>query len=145
MKLHVSLSFQEDRNNELIWRAWSLSIYNNGFGVYAPCTPILDSIKAAYKRIEGHAYISALGVIRALYCTEIISYSSCVCPRKCYCQGYTFANRVTTFCVSRRRRKMYCGHARLCVCVSVHVYVCLFVRGRTPTQLHGPRCNLGSW
>ena len=24
-----------------------------------------------------------------------------------------------TFCVSRRRRKMYCGHALLCVCVSV--------------------------
>ena len=24
-----------------------------------------------------------------------------------------------TFCVSRRRREMYCGHARLCVCVSV--------------------------
>ena len=23
-----------------------------------------------------------------------------------------------TFCVSRRRRKMYCGHARLCVCLS---------------------------
>ena len=40
-----------------------------------------------------------------------------------------------TFCVSRRRRKMYCGHARLCVCVSV--------RGRTPTLLHGPGCNLG--
>ena len=43
---------------------------------------------------------------------------------------------VITFCVSRRRRKMYCGHARLCVCVSV--------RGRMPTLLHGPRCNLGS-
>ena len=40
-----------------------------------------------------------------------------------------------TFCVSRRRRKMYCGHARLCVCLSV--------RGRTPTLLHGPGCNLG--
>jgi len=26
---------------------------------------------------------------------------------------------VVTFCVSRRRRKMYCGHARLCVCLSV--------------------------
>ena len=26
---------------------------------------------------------------------------------------------VITFCVSRRRRKMCCGHARLCVCVSV--------------------------
>ena len=33
---------------------------------------------------------------------------------------------VVTFCVSRRRRKrkMYCGHARLCVCVSVCLYVC---------------------
>jgi len=30
-----------------------------------------------------------------------------------------------TFCVSRRRCKMYCGHARLSVCLSV--------RGRTPT------------
>ena len=28
-----------------------------------------------------------------------------------------------TFCVSRRRREMYCGHARLCVCT-------LSVRGR---------------
>ena len=25
---------------------------------------------------------------------------------------------IITFCVSRRRRKMYCGHARLCVCLS---------------------------
>ena len=30
-----------------------------------------------------------------------------------------------TFCVSRRRRKMYCGHARLCVCVCVCLSVCL--------------------
>ena len=26
---------------------------------------------------------------------------------------------IITFCVSRRRRKMYCGHARLYVCLSV--------------------------
>ena len=45
-----------------------------------------------------------------------------------------------TFCVSRRRRKMYCGHARLCVCLSV----CLSVRGRTPTLLHAPGCNLAA-
>jgi len=38
--------------------------------------------------------------------------------------------------VSRRRREMYFGHARLCVCLSV--------RGRMPTLLHGPGCNLGS-
>ena len=42
-----------------------------------------------------------------------------------------------TFCVSRRRRKMYCGHTRLCVCLSV--------RGRMPTVFYGPGCNLGEW
>ena len=35
-----------------------------------------------------------------------------------------------TFRVSRRRREMYCGHARLCACL----YVCVTVRGRMPTQ-----------
>jgi len=47
---------------------------------------------------------------------------------------------VITFRVSRRRREMYCGHASLCVCLSA----CLFVRGRMPILLHGPRCNLGN-
>jgi len=35
--------------------------------------------------------------------------------------------------VSRRRREMYCGHARLSV------------RGSMPTLLHGPGCNFGEW
>ena len=37
---------------------------------------------------------------------------------------------LVTFCVSRRRRKMYCGHARLCVCLSVclSVYLSAAVR-----------------
>ena len=49
--------------------------------------------------------------------------------------------------VSRRPREMYCDHTRLCVCVCVCVCVsvCLSVRGRMPTVLHGPRCNLGQW
>jgi len=47
-------------------------------------------------------------------------------------------NFLITFCVSRGQRKMYCGHARLCVCLSVSV------RGRMPTLLHGPGYNLGS-
>jgi len=42
-----------------------------------------------------------------------------------------------TFHASRRRRKMYCGHARLCVCLSVH--------GRMPTLLHRSGCNLAEW
>ena len=52
-----------------------------------------------------------------------------------------FATKLTvvTFRVSRRPREMYCGHARLCVSV------CLCVRGRMPTLLHGPGCNLGEW
>jgi len=29
------------------------------------------------------------------------------------------SSHFVTFRVSRRRREMYCGHARLCVCVSV--------------------------
>jgi len=32
---------------------------------------------------------------------------------------------IVTFLVSRRRREMYCGHARLCVCLSVWLCVCL--------------------
>jgi len=36
-----------------------------------------------------------------------------------------------------RRREMYSGHARLSVCVSV--------RGRMLTLLHGPACNLEEW
>jgi len=42
---------------------------------------------------------------------------------------------VITFRVSRIRREMYIGHARLCLCLSVP--------GRILTLLHGPGCNLG--
>jgi len=51
---------------------------------------------------------------------------------------------IITFRVSRRRREsreMYIGHARLSACVSV----CLSVRRRMPTLLHGPGCHLGEW
>jgi len=36
------------------------------------------------------------------------------------------------------RREMYCGHARLCVCVSACLFVCVSARGCMPTLLHGP-------
>ena len=43
---------------------------------------------------------------------------------------------VVTFCVSRRRRKMYCSHA--------HLYVCLYAAAcPLPTLLHGPWMLLG--
>jgi len=44
-----------------------------------------------------------------------------------------------TFCVSRIRRETYISHARLCVSM------CLSVRGRMPTLLHGPGYNLEEW
>jgi len=54
------------------------------------------------------------------------------------------AAQLITFRVSRRPRGMYCGHARLCVCLCVCLSVCVSVRGRMSTLLHGPGCNLGS-
>ena len=45
---------------------------------------------------------------------------------------------IITFRVSRRPREMYCGHARLCVCL------CVCPRPHA-TLLDGPGCNLGEW
>jgi len=44
---------------------------------------------------------------------------------------------LVTFRVRSKRREMYSGHARLCVCLSV--------RRCMPTLLHGPGCKLGEW
>jgi len=41
--------------------------------------------------------------------------------------------------VSRRPRENCIGVTRVCVSV------CVSVRGRMPTLLHGPGCNLGEW
>jgi len=40
---------------------------------------------------------------------------------------FTESLEIFIFCVSRRRRNMYCGHARLCVSLSVCVCVCLSI------------------
>jgi len=40
---------------------------------------------------------------------------------------WALSHILVTFRVSRRRREMYCGHARLCVCLSVCVSVCVSV------------------
>jgi len=62
----------------------------------------------------------------------------------------TACSYVITFCVSRRRRKIYCGHARLCVCVCVCVCVCMCVclsASPRPYSHTTARtgCNLGAW
>jgi len=74
---------------------------------------------------------SALGLLRLLRESWLLRHK--------YCRFHTVCLRYRcgTFRVICRRREMYCGHPRLCVCVSV--------RGRMPTLLYGPRCNLGEW
>jgi len=62
--------------------------------------------------------------------TVVSSVTFRLCRTKQFSKQFTFR-------VNRRRREMYCGHARLCVCLSV--------RGRMPTLLHGPGYNLGEW
>jgi len=47
---------------------------------------------------------------------------------------------VVTFRVCRRRRKMYIGHSRLCVCLTV----CASPHSHT-TVLSRPGCNLWEW
>ena len=42
-----------------------------------------------------------------------------------------------TLRVSHSRDKMYIGHGRLCVCLSVPRHIL--------TLLHGPGCNLEEW
>ena len=58
-------------------------------------------------------------------------------PLQLYTDLQHMETYLVTFRVSRRPREIYCGHSRLCVCVSV--------RGRMPTLLHEPGCNFGEW
>jgi len=64
--------------------------------------------------------------------TETMSNSSTFCNVECYALLATVNKsnftKLITFCASRRRRKMYCGHARLCVCLSAAVrpHYCMY-------------------
>jgi len=52
---------------------------------------------------------------------------------------------LVTFCVSRRWHKMYCGHARLCVCLSVCLSVAIrphYCTDLDVTWGHGRGCPL---
>ena len=62
------------------------------------------------------------GIAVDVYCIEHAFFRPLVVTfRRLLKVFFYFDNSIrtlfVTFCVSRRRRKMYCGHARLCVCV----------------------------
>jgi len=56
-----------------------------------------------------------------LYVLHSHCYSHGEFSRAFFYMFYSVMLGFVTFCVSRRPREMYCGHARLCVCL----YVCL--------------------
>ena len=58
-----------------------------------------------------------------IHCRLLIDMlTCCVVINSSYSGRYVYGHssfEVITFCMSRRRRKMYCGHSRLSVCLSV--------------------------
>jgi len=87
-----------------------------------------DTVPACNGRTDGHPAIAhiALAWRRAVkICGE-------------FSDKTIFTRKIlVTFRVSGRQREMYCVHARLCVCLSV--------RGRMPTLLHGSGSKLREW
>ena len=69
---------------------------------------------AAYRRLPAtHSAISLR------YYSELRHNGRASLHRGSRRERHKSVHTVVTFCVSRGRRKMYCGHARLCVCLSV--------------------------
>jgi len=103
---------------------WLLVVLKPGChrGIPVSCFIVVLEVSEACKLIVGNIVMNCIIALKQKYC---------------------IVKHFITFCVSRRRRKMYCGHA--CVCMYVCVSVCLPVRGHTPTLLHVPGCNLGAW
>ena len=62
-------------------------------------------------------------VLFIAWCTVYSAVILSVCPSVCHSHGLSWSGclscYVVTFRVSWRPREMYCGHARLCVCLSV--------------------------
>jgi len=65
----------------------------------------------------------------------MVFWIACIDEELCF---LVLKKKFITFRVRRRRHEMFSGHAHLCVCLSV------YVRGRMPTLLNGPGCNLGA-
>jgi len=97
---------------------WLVACHSGRVSLLAPAHPggpgkkgrkmvVVVVVKALYK---------CPGLLYLLYYTAVWHASHCQC-------GLSAADaksyRLITFCVSRRRRKMYCGHVRVCVCLCV--------------------------
>ena len=80
-------------------------------------------------------YRVEVGLRSRLLAGHMSGLMRCLTAQKLNCVTSTMCWRIVlledkhvTFCVSRRRRKMYCDHARLCVCVCLSVCLSAAVR-----------------
>ena len=80
-------------------------------GPVRSCLPYTNSINLF--AIKGHRPLTYHTNSTNIHVTTKGKHALSSCVLSCYC--------FITFCVSHRRRKMYCGDARLCVCVSAAV------------------------
>ena len=93
----------------------------------------LSHSKQLLKKCSPSHYVAYSGTffghgvdIADLYCTEVQTHHKSVAEpvtKECLMDSHKIQQTFSfiTFYVSRRPRKMYCGHARLCVCLSAAV------------------------
>ena len=74
-------------------------------------------------------YWADLQSVHGFHCYDKTAQNA-KCPRV-----LVLALCLVPFRVSRSRREMYIGHARVCLSLPRHM----------PTLLYGPECNLGEW
>jgi len=94
------------------------------------CSYSCCDVGQCWRLLSSHHKVSSSSACRNLdswlkmyqFSVNVVLSASCFISVCC-------SEKLITFCVSRRWRKMYCGHVRLyvclCVCMSVCAYVCL--------------------
>jgi len=72
--------------------------------------------------------VSSVMLVRCVGWMKLLYVAFCYCFdvnmiffTKYFSKNLYACKTIITFCVSRRRRKMYCGYSRLCVCLSAAV------------------------
>ena len=120
----------DDRNRSTEWNA--LVADNVAQAADTTIRSLQRGVFAGMRALGLAGYRWALPRISSSPYFEICMVDICMKSKSC--------RFLITFRVSRRPREMYCGHARLCVCLCV----CLSVRGRMFTLFTEPDVTWGS-
>jgi len=86
---------------------------------YTTAPPLYgNSCSHSFAVVRKHAWSDNLST-QTLQATQLLHCCHLSILRRL--QSLSFYTSLVTFCVSRRWRKVYCGHPRLCVCLSTAV------------------------